>query len=171
MSKIDSLDSLIRESLLALAEFLSKNDWRGREREVVSLYAFGFLVPRCRAGGPLHDPTQIGLDVAVRQLAGEGRKYLVCKDLVLWGEPASTCWDESGEAVRAPMAILEWKARTNKINQHDEKWLLDYSKFVKGFIGYAVSINSNKALTSIMVSRANGGVLEKDWINYNILKS
>ena len=164
MSKIGSLDSLIRESLLALVEHVARHDWHGREREIVSLYAFGFLVPRCRPGGLLQQPTQIGLDVAVPQLPGEGRKALVCKDLVLWAEPEGTCWDKEGNATKTPLAILEWKAGTALNSRYDEEWLLEYSVMVKNFSGYSVSINPKGTQTTLSVSLARNGVINKGWI-------
>jgi hypothetical protein len=42
---MESLDKLIRDSLVKMARFNGRTGWRGREREAVSLYAFGFLVP------------------------------------------------------------------------------------------------------------------------------
>jgi hypothetical protein len=166
MSKNSKLDSLLRGSLIDLADFVAKNNWRGREREVVSLFAFGFLVPRCQVGGPLQNPTQIGLDVAVPQLPGKNRKALVCKDLVLWEESAGTCWDKAGNATRTPIAILEWKAGTTNHSKHDELWLQAYSSNHRNFTGYAVSLNPKGMQTSLSVSLARNGVTNKSWICY-----
>jgi hypothetical protein len=104
---VESIDIFIRESLLDLREFISRTRWHGREREAVSLYAFGFLAARCKPEGPLRDPTQIGLDVAVRQPPGPRRKALVCKDLVIWPDPAGNCWDDSSNPTRHPLVVIE----------------------------------------------------------------
>jgi hypothetical protein len=144
MSRFESLDSLIRESLIALAEWLNRrNEWHGREREVISLYAFRFLVPRCRKGSALHHRNQIGIEVAVPQLQtpGKRRKTYVCKDLVLWEEPYWTYWDAVKKEERYPMAIMEWKTGKTQNSTDDEEWLRRYSRKRKNFSGYSVSIN------------------------------
>ena len=162
----DALDNLIRDSLLDLTKFVARTNWRGREREAVSLYAFGFLVPRCRPDGPLSDPTQIGIDVAVRQLPGTGRKTLVCKDLVLWPTAAGTCWDENGQATRGPLAIIEWKARTKDLSNYDESWLLGFSAGRPDFLGYAVSLCPNGAQTTLAASQVRGRQLTRGWLRF-----
>lgn len=159
------LENAIRESLLEFAQEVTRTGWRGREREAVSLYAFGFLLPRCRPGTPLHDPTQIGLDVAVGQLAGPGRKPQVCKDLVIWPKPAMVCWDETGRPTRQPLAILEWKARTTKVSTYDESWLCQFSAMTPHFRGYAIGINPQGDSTTLVASRLVGGVLTRNWIH------
>lgn len=65
---MSELDAVIRESLIEFAGFVAQTGWWGREREAVSLFAFGHLVPRCRGTSPLKHPTQIGIDVAVQQV-------------------------------------------------------------------------------------------------------
>jgi hypothetical protein len=163
---VETLNFLIRDSLLDLVAFISRTGWRGREREAVSLYAFGFLAPKCRPDGLLRQPTQLGLDVAVRQVAGPKRKSLVCKDLVIWPDPAGTCWDESGQPTRSPLAILEWKCRTDKIWAFDEKWLQDFSKDRGEFIGYAISLRPSGAETTISATRVRNGSLQRDWLKF-----
>jgi hypothetical protein len=163
---MDNLDSLIRESLLAFATFIVRENWNGREREAVSLYAFGFLVPRCRTDGPLSDPTQIGLDVAVRQIAGANRKAQVCKDLVVWPEPAGTCWDDAGNPTRDPLAILEWKGRAAEPSEYDQNWLREFSKTSPGLFGYAVSIDPRGQSTTLRVSQMRGGLVTRDWLRF-----
>jgi hypothetical protein len=163
---MDALDLLVRNSLLDLANFVSRTGWHGREREVVSLFAFGFLVPRCHPKGPLREPTQIGLDVAVAQITGPGRKAHVCKDLVIWPEPAGTCWDLPGGPTRKPLAILEWKARTDSMSDYDEAWLRAYSEKSPEFCGYAVSIYPRGTQTTLSVSRVKTGLLKRSWLRF-----
>ena len=166
MFAIDALDMLIRDSLLDLANFVARTSWHGREREAVSLFAFGFLLPRCQPAGPLREPTQIGLDVAVAQIPGPGRKTHVCKDLVIWPEPAGTCWDTSGNPTKIPLAILEWKARTDLMCDYDETWLRDYTANALELCGYAVSINPGGPKTTLSVSRVNAGVIQRNWLRF-----
>ena len=158
------LEVIIRESLTQFAQEVARTNWRGREREAVSLYAFGFLVPWRRPGGILHDPSQIGLDVAVGQLPGPNKKKQVCKDLVIWPEPAMVCWDKAGSPTHQPLAIIEWKVRTKKFSAYDEKWLCDYSSGAPQFTGYAISLNPQGASTVLMASRIVRGVLNSDWL-------
>ncbi len=158
---MDALEELIAESLREFTAFIIRTGWRGREREAVSLYAFGFLVPRCRPDGVLREPTQIGLDVAVPQLPGPARKALVCKDLVIWPEPAGNCWDEAGKTTRKPIAVLEWKARTESISTYDEQWLQEFSAESPTFVGFAISIHPRGTATTLTASRVRGGVLTR----------
>lgn len=161
-----SLESIIRESLLTFAEKVARTDWRGREREAVSLFAFGFLVPRCRPGTVLYDPAQFGLDVAVSQPPGPNRKPQVCKDLVIWPKPSMVCWDSTGRPTHRPLTILEWKARTGKVSSSDEAWLLEYSATAPPFTGFAIAFNPRGAETTLVASRVREGVITRDWINY-----
>lgn len=159
------LEGVIRESLLEFAQEVARTGWRGREREAVSLYAFGFLLPRCRPGTPLHHPAQIGLEVAVGQPPGPGRKPQVCKDLVIWPEPAMVCWDVDGCPANQPLAILEWKARTGKPSHYDEAWLCEYSIMAPHFTGYAIALNPQGRATSLAVSQVAGGMITRDWVS------
>jgi hypothetical protein len=163
---MDKLEDLIREALLEFATFVARTNWRGREREAVSLFAFGFLVPKCGQAGLLMSPTQIGLDVGVPQLSGASRKTVVCKDLVVWPEPAGVCWNENGTATRKPLAILEWKARTNMLSHYDEEWLRNFSADSPTFVGVAISLDPRGAATTLTASRAKEGALTPDWLRF-----
>ena len=100
--------------------------------------------------------------------AGEqaDRKAIVCKDLVVWPEPAGNCWDESGAATRKPLAVLEWKARTDTLSRYDEEWLLDFSNYAPSFLGVAISIDPRGAATTLIASRTRGGALTPDWVRF-----
>lgn len=163
---MDELEHLISDALLEFAAFVARTNWRGREREAVSLFAFGYLVPRCSPGGPLTSPAQIGLDVGVPQLPGADRKTIVCKDLVVWPEPAGNCWDDSGAATRKPLAVLEWKARTGTLSRYDEEWLRDFSNSTPSFLGVAISIDPRGPATTLIASRTKAGMLTPDWMRF-----
>lgn len=63
-------DDIVRHSLSTLAAEALNGSWNGRrERELISLYAFGYLLQEVRSDGPLFDPTQIGIEFPVPQLA------------------------------------------------------------------------------------------------------
>ena len=165
---MEPLDALIRESLVELASFIATKRWHGREREAVSLYVLGFLISKCRPNGPLIHPTQVGVDVAVLQQPGPQRKKVVCKDVVIWPDEAGTCWDDSGQPTRHPLAILEWKARTEKSSDYDEKWLRDFSMNLPNFVGYAISLNPDREHTSMTVTRVKNGLATPCWLLFPV---
>lgn len=162
------LDAIIRSSLLEFAQFIADKGWRGREREAVSLYVLGFLIAKCSPSGPLTDPTQVGMDVAVRQHDGPSKKRVVCKDLVIWATPAGTCWDESFEPTRNPIAILEWKVRTDTTSDYDADWLKQFSVQVPNFVGYAITFNPSREKTSLAVTRFANGQTEPGWLFFSM---
>lgn len=130
--------------------------------EAVSLYAFRFLVSRHRPDGVLREPTQIGLDVAVRQLAGLDRKAHVCKDLVLWPEPAGGYWDSPAQPPAAPLPSLNGRPVLRR--SLPTKWLLKFSAESSAFVGFAVSIDPRGTATTMTASRVRNGVLTRDWL-------
>jgi hypothetical protein len=104
------LDSGIRISLQSLVNDLRSYQYPVREREIVSLFVLGHLVPRCKELGVLADATQVAIDGAVPQvITGERSKPQVCKDVVIWPKPRMTCWDDQWCPVHYPVAVLEWK--------------------------------------------------------------
>jgi hypothetical protein len=147
MFAIDRVDAIISESLQALASELARGRWKGRrEREVVSLFCFGHLVGRCRAGTPLYDPAQISIEVPVPQVPGQqtragrsGQKAQVCKDIVIWPNPRMACWNERGEPAVAPSVVIEWKHNGGRVSEYDIDWLREFSSGRTSFVGYAVS--------------------------------
>src|SRR6266550_3801870 len=90
---MDQLDQFVRKSLEAFIGRVFATNWRGREREAISLYAFGFLQQFCGSDPVLRDPTQIGIEATVSGIA-TNRKGRVNKDLVVWPAPGMTCWNE-----------------------------------------------------------------------------
>ena len=61
------LDKLIRRAFDSLVSDLNGRPWRGRERELVSLFAFQHLLRIGAASKPALKPGQIGIEVAVPQ--------------------------------------------------------------------------------------------------------
>jgi hypothetical protein len=170
---ISEIDALIRSSLSSLVEDISSNGWKGRrEREVVSLYCFGHLLKECRPGTFLHDVTQISIEVAVSQVAGQvGRtgkatsKERVCKDVVIWPRPRMTCWDSEGNATQGPTSILEWKHNEGVVCAYDVDWLREFSAGVDDFIGYAVSTNHGRPNSfRLSCTRVYRGDAQPEWL-------
>jgi hypothetical protein len=135
--------TIIEKSLGSLALFLKKNAWRGKENDCVNLFAHRFLAKRVR---PLD---RIGIEVAVPQLGGKGRKQAVRKDLVIWGKGGQTTWDAAWKAKAVPQAILEWKVKRGPnaqttISSRDRAWLKAFKRKHRGFIGFCVTVAFGK---------------------------
>ena len=125
------------------SSFLKQTEWRGKENDLVNLFAHRFLAKRVR---PLD---RIGIEVAVPQLGGKGRKQAVRKDLVIWGKAGQTTWDASWKAKTAPQAILEWKVKRGPsaqptISLRDRAWLKAFKRKHRGFIGVCVTVAFGK---------------------------
>lgn len=130
MQATAEIDDVVRASLTDMLSWIREARWRGREREAVSLYSFGFLQKHFNPGQLLHNPAQIGIEVAVPGVGSRNRKKQVCKDLVIWAEPAMNCWDALGSATQTPLAILEWKVSqrdTAGPSAYDVDWLTRFS--------------------------------------------
>jgi len=142
---INEIDTIVRQSLIEFVEDIFNSGWFGREREAISLYAFGYLLRYCNRNGFLKSAKQIGIEVAVPQLSPNAqkqkRKQLVCKDLIIWPRPAMTCWDNLGQPVNYPSAILEWKTNKAMISKGDVEWLTAFSQLAPDFVGYALSLD------------------------------
>ena len=159
---IAAIDELVRTAFDGFWAHVASSHWRGREREAVSLFAFGFLVPQCGRSPFLSDARQIMIEGAVVQLPGAGRKRLVCKDLLLWSAPGMTVWNESGRMANSPSAILEWKMAPQPY-EGDVDWLRHFSVGRDSFVGYAVSLKLRTPAT-VRVNRIVGGMAENDWL-------
>ena len=129
-------DLLIEESLKNLASFLKDSNWFGREIEIVNIYAHRFLLTKLNKK-PLIDPSQIGIEVAVKQISKAGGKKLVRKDLVLWNHPLETVWG-TGATLNSPAAILEWKTEKIAKCTADIDWLQAYTEIYPNVLGYSI---------------------------------
>jgi hypothetical protein len=166
------LDPNIRSALTSLASDLP-GEWAGRrERELVSLFCFGYLIRQCTADSFLHDPTQIGIEVPVPQIKGqmaltghESAKSQVCKDIVIWPRPRMTCWDDSGLPTVTPASIIEWKHNEKDVSDYDAQWLTEFSTGRPDFMGYAVCTH-DKSFTDFRLScsRIANGQVEHRWL-------
>lgn len=160
-----SLDDVVRNSLTRFAEEVLAGSWRGRrEREAVSLYAFGCLLKEVHPAGFLKHPAQISIECPVPQIAdGPNVKRQVCKDLVLWPEPGMTCWDDDGLPTVPPASILEWKLGVC-VSVANLGWLSGFAERYRDFIGYAVTANPPDRSFVLNCTRVASGTVERDWL-------
>ena len=129
----------INRSLKEFSSFICDSDWRGKENDCVNLFAHRFLAKRIR---PID---RIGIEVAVPQLSGKGRKQAVRKDLVIWKQSGDTTWGADWKAKAVPLAILEWKVKRGPaakptISARDRAWLKAFKSKYRGFIGVCVTV-------------------------------
>ncbi len=165
------LDAIVGASLASFYLDICSSTWCGREREMISLYAFGHLVTHCTPGSVLSDPAQIGIEVAVRQLPADkdhrGRRGTVCKDLVIWPMRGMTLW-QADRPHHEPLVIVEWKVnhsfnrashqKNRREHQQDIAWLCETSSRIGeiDFLGYAVLVEDTcfpKTLTCTRIHR------------------
>ena len=71
--------ALIETQLQALDQFLKQSTWYGRENELVNLFAHEFLPRAVSDSCPLKSLTQIGIEVAVRQVTGSCKRFVRCQ--------------------------------------------------------------------------------------------
>jgi hypothetical protein len=168
--KLAQIDAAVQNSLKQFIKYVTQFSWKGREREAISLYAFGFLQKQFQSGAVLQDPTQIGIEVAVPSVEWLNPKGRVCKDLVLWANPKMTCWDENWQATHYPLAIMEWKAyrhihKSAKVSDNDVKWLSEYSTLYPT-VGYAVALDLAHRKFNLSATRVLNGQLTIDWLRF-----
>jgi len=78
---------------------------------MINLYAWGRLTKEVRSESLLHDLTQIGIEVAVRQkpiAKFPGIVRTVRKDWFIWPTAGMTLWKENVPH-NEPLAVMEWK--------------------------------------------------------------
>ena len=168
--QIRQMDRLVRETLNEFSDHLDKQQFSGKEHDLVNRYAHGFLMARCSPRSFLKHPTQIGIEVGVAQPKGSGfLRPAARKDLVIWPKPWMSCWNASWEAENHPIAVLEWKVRVKatelRCDRHDENWLTAFSKWQPDFVGYAVTLSRTRpAAQKMSVSRFHRGGVDRNWL-------
>ena len=164
---MDALDLLISRSLAAFVQHIRDTGWQGRENEAVSLYAFGFLLQECRSGGPLREPTQVGIEIAVPPNSTNRTKD-VRKDLVIWRHPGHNLWYPPPPEPRSePMAIVEWEVRRRGYrsdgshHDRDVKWLTEQCESHPETTGYAVLLDLRPLQVQLLVDRLHSGGVQR----------
>lgn len=158
------LDRIIQQSLMEFIEDIFNGGWYGKEREAVSLYAFGYLCKRCQPNTVLCDPKQIGIEVRVPKPHGVGKKVEICKDLVIWREPYINCWDKQRQPTNYPLAVLEWKVSHRGVYAGDVDWLCALSVDCDEFVGYAICLDLTERKFRLSCTRVHNGLREPEWL-------
>jgi len=163
-------DEAVRPALNLLADDALDGSWSGRrEREVVSLFAFGPLLDQIGQNRFLTDTGQVGIEIAIPQVAVgdediEGKKSQVCKYLLIWPEPHMTCWDQDGNPTKAPAAVVEWKYGQSDVYQGDVDWLKAFTNEYPDCVGYAVTADQSSSDFTLSCTRVEGGQKEAEWL-------
>lgn len=160
-----SIDSVVRSAAESFAAELRATGWYGRENETVNLFILRHLLRECQPGRVLHDPAQIGIEVAVPQLPGANRKRQVRKDLVIWPTPGMTCWNERREPTVRPLSIIEWKVRRREMSAQDLDWLVEFSRDDRAFVGYAFLAWPRGGASMLHCARVFDGIVDPDWLD------
>ena len=165
------LDETVQSALDTFVDEALDGSWDGRrEREAVSLFAFGALVEQVNTEGILRDSRQIGLEVPVPQVTvgdenSANNKNQVCKDVVIWSEPGMTCWDESHDPTVPPVAIIEWKFDRASIYDADVSWLEAFTAEYPNCIGYAVTANQQSSRFTLSCTRVTNRQTQAKWLH------
>lgn len=150
------IDDVVRAALSEFSESWLHHRWYGKEHNWVSLFAFAHLVKACRPGTMLFDPARIAIEVGVPQPEGFQRKA-TRRDIVVWREPGSSCWNLIGEPCHHPVAILEWKVHRpgfrNRLVERERRWLRAYSAWQADVVCYAVELELGGEHASMDVTR------------------
>lgn len=168
---MNPIDEPVRSALDTFVEEELAGSWNGRrEREAVSLFAFGALVNQVNTEGALRDPRQIGLEVPVPQVTMDGengadKKDQVCKDVVIWPDPGMTCWDENHNPTVAPVAIIEWKFDRASIYDANVDWLEAFTETYPNCTGYAVTANQPPSRFTISCTRVTARQTQPKWLH------
>jgi len=157
---MSNIDFIIQQACAQFTDYVFTHSWWGKEREAVSLFAFGYLIKQCRPGSILYDPAQIGIEVRVPKAENRGSKREICKDLVIWSGPGATCWDKN----QWPMAILEWKAHKDQGYAEDIAWLAAFSYGRPEFTGYAICLDLKQRNFRLSCTRIQDKKVYPEWL-------
>lgn len=109
----------------------------------------GHLVAACGGHHFLKHPTQISIEMPVGKPGKVGIKKSLPKDVVIWREPWTTCWDKDWNPSTPPIAVIEWKvthgAKGGQKAAHDRAWLRAFARTNSKSVGYAVSVSFPEA--------------------------
>jgi hypothetical protein len=143
---IFQLDHLLTTAFPQFIADINEDGWQGKERDCVNRFAMGYLIDACikQKCRFLKHPTQITIEMPIGKPRGVGIKKSLSKDLVIWREPWTTCWDKDWRPTFKPLAVIEWKVRRGskggKKGNHEKAWLQAFARSNPKSVGYAVSV-------------------------------
>jgi hypothetical protein len=130
------MKTVIKNAINKLSNYTNNNQyWKGRENEIVNLFAHDMLFSEINEKGPLYHIGQIGIEVSVQQI-DSNKKKLVRKDLIIWPIKNMTVWQNDDE-YNVPLVIIEFKINKIIDCQYDKEWLMKYTRN-KTTIGYSI---------------------------------
>lgn len=101
--RIVTFERLFKTALKSFLPDLAKAPWHVREREVVNLFVFGYLLSQFQAEEL--DVRQIGIEIPVEQFRENDKsKFGKYADIVVWPHNNSTIW-----LTCKPLVHIEWK--------------------------------------------------------------
>ena len=160
------MDRFLNDALKSFSGWLKENEWRGKERDCVNLFAHKFLFGKIEPGAAIAFPTQVSIECSVKQPKQFSNPAAV-KDLVIWKRPMQTAWSSSWEPVHSPKVVMEWKVFFKKrppraiFNRHDEDWIVSYTKEHTSAFGYLVSVDLASEEPMVYWKKARAGVFAK----------
>ncbi len=149
----------IRRMLLAFIQEIEASKWQGKERELVSHFAFSQLVKNVGCCPDLYDTAQIAIEVRVKQVPG-GSKANVCKDMMIWPKPGQTFMNTAA----VPLCIIEWKHRLKEPFPYDVEWLMDYTRQHPDCFGVALTVENEARYRLRATLVEKGKVTADNWI-------
>lgn len=154
------MEKLLKQALIDFFQEIAHEKWPGKERELVSRFAFSTLVNKTSIVPEYFNSAQIGLEVRVQQIPGENKKEFVCKDMVIWKEPNSNVWTR----FNSPIAVIEWKHNNGRPSKYDVGWLQEFTKINTNCIGIAINIDNKESynLNSALIKK--GEVVDEKWL-------
>lgn len=165
---MEELSSVIKDSLESFYNDVSKNSWKGREREAVSHFVTAHINKFINKNGPLYDLAQIVIEGAVKQDPSKGKKH-VNKDLLVWPNPGMTAWNDKWIAEYVPLAVLEWKVHRprnpfKEFHPHDIAWLNWFTSEHTESFGCAVALDISGLEAALHVAYFENGKANYGWI-------
>jgi hypothetical protein len=159
------IDRFVNEALVSLGDWLKTNEWYGKERDCVNLFAHKFLFEKIEPGAAIEDATQISIECPLKQ----PEKYpnrVASKDLVIWPGPLQTTWSRTYESVHSPKAVMEWKVFRDQLpkavfDSHDEEWVTLFTSEQAGSFGFIVSVDLASDDPAVYWRMSKGGQFGK----------
>ncbi|MGZ5244629.1 MAG: hypothetical protein ACXWEY_10890 [Bacteroidia bacterium] len=158
----------LKELLIEFFEEIKAENWFGKEREMVSRFAFSKLVKNVGCCDEFFDSAQIGIEVRVEQNPADDinlkQKNEVCKDLIIWQKPNQTFWSNPN----IPLCIMQWKHNFHVPYMQDILWLKQFTQINPSCFGIALNIdldNERKRQLQLNATLIQSGSVTENWIN------